>query len=697
VTDVWRYAVHGDIAVITLDNPPVNGLSHALRLGISQGLRRAQDAQEVIGIVLIGTKSGFSGGADIREFGTPLVLAEPTLRTLIGAVEASSKPVTAAIGAIAMGGGLELALGCHYRVATVSARVALPEVKLGLLPGAGGTQRLPRLVGLEQALDMIVTGDAASAAELADTHLFDRVIDAELLSGAVGFAREVALRRPLPRVRDRAVIHPDAQGFLAAARARIGAHQKNLPAPIACVDALTASLGPFDEGLVTERALFTRLLQGPESAALRHAFFAERAAAKVADLPRGTKPRAVRTAAVVGAGTMGGGIAMCFADAGIPVVVVEQDEAALARAIASIRGHYEVAVRKAKLTPAEVQQRLGLIRGTLDVRELAPADVIIEAVFEDLEVKRRLFAVLDVHAKPDAILASNTSTLNIDTLASFTRRPAQVLGLHFFSPASVMRLIEIVRGKETSHEVLAGGLQLAKSLGKVGVVARVGDGFIGNRMLRPYLRQAELLLLEGCLPQQLDAALERWGWAMGPCRMQDLAGNDIGAGIRRRHYAEEPGMGRSLIADRLVELGRLGQKVGCGYYRYEPNSRAAQPDPQVEELILTLARTAGIRRRTIADEEIVTRCVYALINEGARVLEEGIAARASDIDVVYLLGYGFPRVRGGPMFYAQSVGLPAIVRSVERLAQQTPIDPGFWTPAPLLTRLAEEGKSFDDC
>jgi len=673
---VCLYELHGDIAVITLDNPPVNGLSHALRGGILQGIERALARPEVAAVILIGTARGFSGGADIREFGTPLATKTPTLRELISEVEQAQKPIIAAIGGIAMGGGLELALGCHYRVAAADARIALPEVKLGLLPGAGGTQRLPRLVGLERALDMIVSGASVPVADLAGTHLFDRLIGGALLPEALGFAREVAVRRPLPRARDRNVSQVDAAGLLASARERIAARYPNLPAPRACVDALAAALGPFDEGLLKERALFTQLLQGPESAALRHAFFAERAAAKVADLPAGTPARALRSAAIVGAGTMGAGIAMCFASAGIPVMVLEQDAEALSRGLERVRRAYEGAARKGELATADMQRTLELIRGTLQMSDLGSADIIVEAVVEDLDVKRSVFRKLDAHAKPGAILASNTSTLNLDELAACTQRSADVLGLHFFSPANRMRLLEIVRGRATSHEVLASGLALAKTLGKVGVVAGVCDGFIGNRMLRPYLYQAQLLLLEGCLPQDVDGALERWGWAMGPCRMQDLAGNDVGAAIRRRHYAEEPGASRSYIADRLVELKRYGQKTGRGYYRYEAGSREALPDREVEEMILRVARKLGVARRHINDEEIVMRCVYALINEGARALEERIV------------------VRGGPMYYADRVGLPIIVQGIERLAAHAAGDPHLWTVAPLLARLAAAGTSF---
>jgi 3-hydroxyacyl-CoA dehydrogenase len=613
----------------------------------------------------------------------------------VSELEESSKPVIAAIAGIAMGGGLELALGCHYRAAVRDARIALPEVKLGLLPGAGGTQRLPRVIGLERALNMIVSGTTVLSQELADTRLFDRMIDGELATGAIEFAREVAAVRPLPRVRDLTVHHVNAEEFLGLARTSVKALAERFPAPPACVAAVAASLGDFAQGLAEERALFVKLVQSPESAALRHAFFAERAAAKISGVSADTAVRRIRSAAVIGAGTMGGGIAMNFANAGIPVTVLDASAEALAQGLAVVRKNYESAAKKGKLSAEDLAHRCGLISGTLAAQDLSGADILIEAVFEDLEVKRRVFQEIDAVAKPGAILASNTSTLSIDTIALFTKRPADVLGMHFFSPANVMRLLEIVRGKASSNEVLASALALAKKLKKVGVVAGVCDGFIGNRMLRPYMHQAELLLLEGCLPQQLDGALERWGWAMGPCRMADLAGNDVAGFIRKRHYAEDPGAPHSQIADRLVELARFGQKSGRGYYLYAPQSREALPDPEVERIILDIAKSGGLTRRPISDDEIVTRCVFALINEGAKILAEGIAARASDIDVVYLTGYGFPLFRGGPMFYADTLGLQAIVRTMRGFAANPAADPGFWQPAALLAQLAAEGKTFN--
>ena len=496
-------------------------------------------------------------------------------------------------------------------------------------------------------------------------------------------------------MRDLRVQEAHAQELLERARASVKTRAVHFPAPPSVWPRIAASLGHFEKGLAEERALFVKLMQSPESAALRHAFFAERAAGKVADVAKDTAVRPVRAAAVIGAGTMGVGIAMSFADAGIAVTLLDANAEALAQGLARVRRNYESAAHKGRLSAADVELRCGLISATLALQDLAHADILIEAVVEDFAVKKRVLAEIDAVAKPGAILASNTSTLDIDALARSTRRPADFLGLHFFSPANVMRLIEIVRGAATAGETLASALALAKKLKKVAVVAGACDGFIGNRMLRPYLRQAELLLLEGALPEQLDGALERWGWAMGPCRMADLAGNDVAGLIRQRHYAVDAGAARSHIADRLVELGRFGRKCGRGYYRYAPESREALPDPEVERIILDIARSAGLTRRRISDDEIVRRCVFALINEGAKILADGIAARASDIDVVYLTGYGFPLFRGGPLFYADTVGLATIVRTMHRFAANPLADPLSWQPAAFLMRLAAEGRTFN--
>ena len=682
-----EYQARGAVAVITLDNPPVNGLGHALRRDLAAGLDRAAADPAVQAIVLVGAGKGFSGGADIKEFGTPKMTAEPSLHTVIRVVETSPKPVVAALHGVAMGGGLELALACHYRVAARGAQVALPEVKLGLLPGAGGTQRLPRAVGLETALNMIVSGATVPAAQLESTRLFDALVDGDLVEKAAAFAETVAARRPLPLLRDLPVRHPNAEGFLAVARGAVAAVSKGYPAPLKCVEALAAAASqPFEEGLRTERDLFLALLGTTESSALRHAFFAERAAAKIADVPEDTPARQIRSAAVIGAGTMGGGIAMNFANAGIPVTVLEADRERLDKGIATIRKSYEGSAKKGKLTAAQVEERMGLLRPTLSYADVAAADIVVEAVFEDMAVKQAVFKTLDETMKPGAILASNTSTLDLNALAGTTRRPADVIGTHFFSPAHVMKLLEVVRGRETAKDVLATVMGLARTIKKTAVVSGVCDGFIGNRMLEPYLRQALRLIDEGALPAQVDRALEAFGMAMGPFRMSDLAGNDIGWLIRKRRYAEHPDTERSVLADRLCEQGRFGQKTGAGWYRYETGRRDALPDPAVDEMIQAYRREKGITPRRIPDDEIVDRCVFALVNEGAKILDEGIAQRASDIDLVYLAGYGFPPYRGGPMFYADTVGLYNVVRRIKEFA---------WTPAPLLARLADEGKTFN--
>ena len=682
-----EYQARGAVAVIALDNPPVNGLGHALRRGLVDGLDRAAADPAVQAIVLVGAGKGFSGGADIKEFGTPKMTAEPSLHTVIRVVETSPKPVVAALHGVAMGGGLELALACHYRVAARGAQVALPEVKLGLLPGAGGTQRLPRAVGLETALNMIVSGATVPADQLESTRLFDALVDGDLVEKAAAFAETVAARRPLPLLRDLPVRHPNAEGFLAVARGAVASVAKGYPAPLKCVEALAAAASqPFEEGLRTERDLFLALLGTTESSALRHAFFAERAAAKIADVPEDTPARQIRSAAVIGAGTMGGGIAMNFANAGIPVTVLEAERDRLEKGIATIRKSYEGSAKKGKLTAAQVEERMGLLRPTLSYADVAAADIVVEAVFEDMAVKQAVFKTLDETMKPGAILASNTSTLDLNALAGTTRRPADVIGTHFFSPAHVMKLLEVVRGRETAKDVLATVMGLARTIKKTAVVSGVCDGFIGNRMLEPYLRQALRLIDEGALPAQVDRALEAFGMAMGPFRMSDLAGNDIGWLIRKRRYAEHPDTERSVLADRLCEQGRFGQKTGAGWYRYEAGRRDALPDPAVDEMIQAYRREKGITPRRIPDDEIVDRCVFALVNEGAKILDEGIAQRASDIDLVYLAGYGFPPYRGGPMFYADTVGLYNVVRRMKEFA---------WTPAPLLARLADEGKTFN--
>lgn len=690
------YQVHGSVAVITLNNPPVNGLGLETRAAAVEGVRRAEADEAIDAIVITGAGKAFSGGADIREFNSPKALTEPTLHTMIRVVEDCSKPIVAAIHSVCMGGGLELALGCNYRVALPGAQIALPEVKLGLLPGAGGTQRMPRMVGLEQALNMIVSGAPVLSEKLADTALFDEVFPAgtDLIAAAVAFAAKVAGARPLPKVRERQIDFPGHEAFLGAAREAVKAKAGPFPAPLACVDAITAAVTmPFEDGLKFERDCFLRLRETPESKALRHAFFAERAASKIPDVPPDTPVRTIAKAAVVGAGTMGAGIAMSFANAGIPVTILEMKQEALDKGLATIRKNVESSVKKGKLAPEKAEQRIALVTGTLAYDDIAQADIVVEAVFEDMGVKETVFRQLDKVMKPGAILATNTSTLDVDRIAGFTSRPRDVIGTHFFSPAHVMKLLEIVRGAQTGKDVLATAMALSKKLRKTGVVSGVCDGFIGNRMLEQYLRQAGFLLDEGCTPQQVDGAIERFGFAMGPFRMSDLAGNDVGWYIRKRRAVESPDIVYSKVPDLLCEQGRFGQKTGAGWYDYKPGDRTAYPSPAVDEMIAAHAKELGIERRAVPDEEIVERLVYALVNEGAKILEEGIALRASDIDMVYLTGYGFPLHRGGPMFHADLVGLPNVLAAMRKYGQARHGD--AWAPAGLLVKLAAEGKGFN--
>jgi len=687
--------VERGVAVVTLDNPPVNGLGLATRTQVAGALAAANADAGVRAVVITGANGLFSGGADIREFNTPKALTEPTLLTLIASIEGSAKPVVAAIDGTCMGGGLELSLACHHRVARPGARFALPEVKLGLIPGAGGTQRLPRAVGVERALGMIVSGEPVEAAKLADTDLIDALIDGDLVEGAIAFALEASGRRPLPRLRDHATGAVDPAVF-ESARAKAARDARGQTAPQRCIDAVeAAAMLPFDDGIAFERSTFLALMKSAESRALRHAFFAERAAAKIPDVPADTATRPVQKVAVVGAGTMGGGIAMSFLNAGLPVTLVDTGQAALDRGLANIRRNYEATVKRGKLDAGEMERRLARLAPSVDLAAVAGADLVVEAVFEEIGVKEDVFRRLDAVARPGAILATNTSTLDVDRIAASTRRPQDVVGMHYFSPANVMRLLEVVRGKATSRDVLATVMQVAKRTGKTAVVSGVCDGFIGNRMLAQYYNQCWFLLEEGATPAQVDRALEAFGMAMGPFRVSDLAGNDIGWAVRKRRYAERPDMVISRVADRICEAGRFGQKTAAGWYRYEPGGREAIPDPAVDAMIAAYRAERGVAARAIDDTEIVERCVYALVNEGAHIVEEGIAARASDVDTVYLAGYGFPRYRGGPLMHADIVGLVNVVARMREFAASPHGDPGFWEPAPLLARLAAEGRGFN--
>ncbi|WP_395454291.1 3-hydroxyacyl-CoA dehydrogenase NAD-binding domain-containing protein [Acidovorax delafieldii] len=695
-----EYKVHGSVAVITMANPPVNGLGLATRQGIVDGLGRANADAAVTSIVITGAGGAFSGGADIKEFGTDKSLQEPNLLSVIAAIENSAKPVVAAMHSVAMGGGLELALGCHYRIAAPGCSIALPEVKLGLIPGAGGTQRLPRVIGVEAALNLIVSGEPVKSEMIGAVpgqKLFDKMAaSAESLAAeALAFAQSVADARPLPLVRNFPCKHPEGDAYFQFARNMVKGMAKNFPAPAKCVDAVEAATKKkFAEGMLVEREIFINLMWTPESRALRHLFMAERAASKIPDVASDTPKRDIKLVGVIGAGTMGGGISMNFLNAGIPVKILEMKQEALDRGVATIKKNYEAQVKKGKLKQDKYDQRMALLSTTLSYDDLKDCDLIIEAVFEEMGVKETVFKQLDAVAKPGAILASNTSTLDVDKIAAFTKRPQDVVGMHFFSPANVMKLLEVVRGKETAKDVLATVMAIGKKIKKTSVVSGVCDGFIGNRMIEQYSRQAGFLLDEGCTPQQVDKAIEKFGFAMGPFRMGDLAGNDIGWAIRKRRSVERADMKYSRTADKLCELGRFGQKTGAGWYDYQAGKRDAIPSDLVNKMIEDHRKELGITPRKISDEEIVQRLVFALVNEGAHILEDGIASKSGDIDMVYLTGYGFPIHRGGPMHYASEVGLFNVVQAMDRFAKNPLDDAAFWKPAPLLAKLAAEGKAF---
>ncbi len=686
------YSVRDGVAVITLDNPPVNGLSNALRAALMAHLKKADADAAAKAVVLIGSAKAFCGGADIREFNAPR--EKPDLPEVNDQQDAMTKPLVAAIGGFALGGGLELALACHYRVALPKAQIGLPEVKLGILPGSGGTQRLPRIIPMAEAVKMMTTGTLIASEKAKALGLVDEIVQDDLLGAAVVFAKQ-KIGQPLPRIRDRQPqIQGDIKAYFSQVREQVAKESRGYPAPleiVACAEA--AATRPFDEGRKVERERFARLVATSESKALRHMFFAERQTAKIPDVPESTPQREIRSAAIVGAGTMGGGIAMSFANAGIPVTLIDATQEALDKGLSKIKGNYAGTVSKGRLKQEEMDQRLALIRPAADLGAAKEADIVIEAVFERLDVKQEVFRKLDAIAKPGAILATNTSTLDVNQIAQATRRPQDVIGTHFFSPANVMRLLEVVRAEKTDKSVLATTMKLGKALKKVAVVSGVCDGFIGNRMLEKYGQQALFLVDEGASPQQVDAALQKWGMAMGPFAMYDMAGQDIGWEIRKRRYKERPGFVYSRVLDRVCELGRFGQKTGKGVYRYEPGNRKPIPDPEIESLIEKYRSEIGVKPRAVSDEEIVERCIYALANEGAHILGEGIALRASDIDMVYLTGYGFPPYRGGPMFYADTVGLDKVLSAIQKF--QAGYHGDQWKPAPLLVKLAKDGGRFN--
>ncbi len=697
MSSIVDYQVQGHVGVITLNHPPVNALSvsKGLLQGVLDAIKEGEHDTAVKVFLLIGAGKNFSGGADITEFGKAAPPGLANLRDLVSYMDTVTKPMVAAISGPTMGGGLELAMATHYRVAITGAQIGLPEVKLGILPGAAGTQRLPRLVGAAVAVEMITTGDPVSTERAKELGIVDEIVEAPLLPAAIKYAnRLVREGKPIRRASAlTTAVDGDPDAFFAAARERVAKAFRGYPAPLECLACVEASVKmPFKDGLRFERERFEVLVATTESKSLRHAFFSERAANKIDDVPDSTPVREIKSAAVIGAGTMGGGIAMNFVNAGIPVKVLEAAQDRLDKGFDIIRKNYAATVAKGKLSQAAMDKRMSLLTGVLSYDDLKDADIIIEAVFEEMDVKKEVFRKLDAVAKPGAILATNTSTLDIDQIAAVTKRPQDVIGLHFFSPANVMRLLEIVRGAKTAHDVIATSMKLAKTIKKVGVLVGVCDGFVGNRMVHAYFREAGFLIEEGALPQQVDRVLEEFGFAMGPFRVGDLAGLDIGWAIRKRQAAtRDPNERYTKIGDMICELGRFGQKTGAGYYRYEAGNRKRIPDPEIEALIVRASAEAGITRREISDQEILERCVYQLVNTGAKILEERIAQRASDIDIVYLFGYGFPRYRGGPMFYADCVGLDNVLAAIKRYEAIGP----QWKPAALLAKLAAEGGRFN--
>ena len=687
------------VGVVTLDNPPVNAFSLSQRIGVKEALTNGLQDPDILAFVICGSGRMFSAGADIREFDTGVAAESPTLPELISLIEDSPKPVVCALHGTAVGGGCELSLACHSRVAVTGTRIGLPEVTLGIVPGAGGTQRLPRLIGVLPALDAIVSGKPMIAERALELGLIDGLTDDsdELLKTSVSVARRLAIEPGPPhKTRDRnsqLLKVRDRPELFDEFRSRIARRARGFEAPFACIDCVEAATTmPFEQGLAFEREVFLRCRSSDQSLAQRHAFFAEREARKVSGLGPETPQLDIRCAAVLGCGTMGSGIAMCFVNAGIPVIVIESEQGMLDRGMEMIRKNYTSTVSKGRMTEEEAEARLTLIEPTLEFERVSEADIVIEAVFEDMDLKKKIFTRLDALCRAEAILATNTSSLDVNAIAAVTGRPEQVVGTHFFSPANVMRLVEIVRGHQTSPEVIATVLTLSKRLGKVGVVVGVCDSFAANRMLYPYSRQAQFLIEEGAFPEQVDRVIQDFGFPMGPFALSDLAGIDVGWRVRQhREHSRPKHLRSSAIADRLYEMGRYGQKTSKGWYQYEEGSRIPIPDPDVVDLVLGTSKELEIDRREISDEEILQRCLYPLINEGARILEEGIAQRASDLDVVWLYGFGFPRYRGGPMFYADSLGLRHVYEVMQNFYE---IHQDWLEPAPLLERLAREDRTF---
>lgn len=693
MSSVVSYCVQENVGVITVDNPPVNALSHAVRAGIASALETAR-CDETAAIVLVCAGRTFIAGADITEFGNPPV--DPSLPKLLDLLDNHPKLTIAAIHGTALGGGFETALACNYRIALSSAKVGLPEVKLGLLPGAGGTQRVPRLAGVNAAIELITTGNPISAGQAQQWHLVDQVVDGELLTEAVAFAQSlIDSKAEQKQARGLSLtLSEDDRALLDTARAQLLKKTRGETAPQRIIDCIEAAAGDtFEAGLKQERELFMQCLSDPQSAALRHMFFAERAAAKIEGLDKTTPVIDVKRVGIIGAGTMGGGIAMCFAQAGMAVTLLDTSDDAVKAGMEKIANNYAISVKRGRFSEQQVSAFMANITPSSQYQDLAEVDLVIEAVFENLAIKQDVFKTLDGICKPGAILASNTSYQSIDAIAAATSRPEWVLGMHFFSPANVMKLLEVVKGEQSSQTIIATAMAVGKKIGKVPVLSGMCYGFIGNRMLRPYAREAALCLMEGATPAQIDNAMERWGMAMGPLAVADLAGLDIGYKAREQLSEAEKGDPASYcVADRLVEAGRLGQKSGAGYYQYDPQTRKRLDDPLVMSIVETACTELGIERRVISDDEIVDRLTLALANEGAKILEEGIAQRASDIDVVYCYGYGFPRFRGGPMHNIEAAGIEKAVSRLREFGSQLNAD--NWQLAPLLARAAAQGSSL---
>ncbi len=690
-----HYERDGEIAVITLDNPPVNALAKEVRVALERHLETAAADDGVTAVVICGNGRNLCGGADIREFNTPARDVKPMSRDLMNLIEDCAKPVVAAIHGPTLGGGLELSLGCHYRVADVGARIGLPEVQRGVIPGAGGTQRLPRLIGLGPALDIITTGIPVDGERAKELGIVDDVTDGDVRAGAIAFARQVVADNRGPRRISAMTVAGDPaenKKLIEDYRAKLVKTARGLLAPFHCLESVANAVSlPFDEGWAREAEISRVAMASTESRALVHAFFAERQVGKIPDIAADIALRPITKAAIIGAGTMGGGIAMSFANAGVSVTVIEASQENLDNGLKRIEGNYDATRQRGRLSDDEMAARMGRITPSTDMADMGDADIVIEAVFEDMDVKKSVFAEIDRLARADAILATNTSTLDVDEIAAVTKRPESVLGTHFFSPANVMTLLEVVRAEKTGKDVVASVMVMAKAIGKVGVVVGVCDGFVGNRMLAPYFRQGDFLVEEGALPQDVDRVIEEFGFRMGPFRVSDMAGLDISWAIEKRRAETRPADERvSPLIDSICQLGRYGQKTGAGWYRYE-DGRTALPDPVVEEIIAARSREMDLNRRPIDDDEILQRCLYSMINEGAKILEEGLAIRASDIDVIWLNGYGFPRHRGGPMFYGDTVGLREVCDTLDRFHR----DWGDkWQPAALLRQLADSGSSF---